>query len=222
MGDGEMIPTPSPPPLPHLARPHPRMRSRYDVVVVGSGYGGAFAASRLARAGRSVCLLERGRELTAGDFPSTMLAAARQLQVRTGDRRRGPATGLFDLRAGHDLSVIVGCGLGGTSLINAGVALRPPAWVYDDPRWPAALRGQTRGPAELDPYFDAAERMLGSTPYPDDWPEPTKLTALRKAAAGVGASVTRPKLNVTFTAGPTPPASPRPPARCAATAWPAA
>jgi cholesterol oxidase len=197
-----MSPTPTPPPLPHLSNPHHRMRSRYDVVVVGSGYGGAIAASRLARAGRSVCLLERGREMTAGDFPSTMLEAARQLQVRTGGRRRGPATGLFDLRAGHDLSVLVGCGLGGTSLINAGVALRPPAWVYDDPRWPAALRGKTRGPAELGPYFDAAERMLGSTPYPEDWPEPTKLAALRKAAEGVGATVVRPKLNVTFTAGP--------------------
>jgi cholesterol oxidase len=199
--DRGMTPTPTPPPLPRLSSPHHRMRGRYDVVVVGSGYGGAIAASRLARAGRSVCLLERGRELTAGDFPRTMLEAARQLQVRTGDRRRGPATGLFDLRAGHDLSVIVGCGLGGTSLINAGVALRPPAWVYDDPRWPAALRGRS-GPAELGPYFEAAEHMLGSTRYPDDWPEPTKLAALRKAAEGVGASVVRPKLNVTFTAGP--------------------
>jgi cholesterol oxidase len=178
------------------------MRERYDVVVVGSGYGGAIAASRLARAGRSVCLLERGRELLPGDFPSTLVEAAGQLQVRTRARRLGRATGLFDLRAGHDLSVMVGCGLGGTSLINAGVALRPPARIFEDDRWPAALRGSEAGPAELAPYFSAAERMLGSAPYPADWPEPTKLTALGRAASGVGATVQRPRINVSFTDGP--------------------
>ncbi|HET6952814.1 MAG TPA: GMC family oxidoreductase N-terminal domain-containing protein [Acidimicrobiales bacterium] len=178
------------------------MRDRYDVVVVGSGYGGAIAASRLARAGRSVAVLERGRELRAGDFPATAFQALRQLQVRRGDRRFGRRAGLFELRAGHDLSVMLGCGLGGTSLINAGVALRPPDWVYDDVRWPTALRGRTRGPAELAPHFAEAERMLGSTPYPDDWPVPTKLAALERAAAGVGAGVTRPNLNVTFAPGP--------------------
>ncbi|HZM29851.1 MAG TPA: GMC family oxidoreductase N-terminal domain-containing protein [Acidimicrobiales bacterium] len=192
----------TPPPRPRLSRPHHRLRERYDVVVVGSGYGGAIAASRLARAGRSVCLLERGRELLPGDFPRTMVEAAGQLQVRKAARRLGRATGLFDLRAGHDLSVLVGCGLGGTSLINAGVALRPPKRIYDDDRWPTALRGQDTGPAELAPYFSAAERMLGSSPYPDDWPEPTKLTALATAAGGVGATVLRPRINVTFTDGP--------------------
>jgi cholesterol oxidase len=194
--------TDAPPPRARLSRPHHRMRERYDVVVVGSGYGGAIAASRLARAGRSVCLLERGRELLPGDFPRTIVEAAGQLQVRRAARHLGRATGLFDLRAGHDLSVLVGCGLGGTSLINAGVALRPPERVYDDERGPTALRGRDTGPAELAPYFSAAERMLGSTPFPDDWPEPTKLTALAKAAGGVGATVQRPRINVTFTDGP--------------------
>lgn len=195
-------------PQPTLSRPHVHMRERYDVVVVGSGYGGAIAASRFARAGRSVCVLERGREMQAGDFPATAVGAVRQLQVRLGARRLGRATGLFDLRAGDDLSVLVGCGLGGTSLINAGVALRPPAWVYDDERWPTALRGTDRGPGELDPYFSAAERMLGSTPYPDDWPRPTKLAALERAADGVAAArggpavARRPPINVTFADGP--------------------
>jgi cholesterol oxidase len=171
-------------------------------VVVGSGYGGAITAARLARAGRTVCVLERGRELRTGDFPDTPLSALRQLQVRRGGRRLlGRTTGLFDLRAGHDLSVMVGCGLGGTSLINAGVALRPPAWVYDDDRWPEALRGD-RGPRSLARYFAEAERMLGSTRYPDDWPEPPKLRALNTAAGGIGARAERPRINVTFTDGP--------------------
>ncbi|HEX6419152.1 MAG TPA: GMC family oxidoreductase N-terminal domain-containing protein [Acidimicrobiales bacterium] len=196
------------PPSPRLSRPHSEMRERYDVVVVGSGYGGAITASRLARAGRSVCVLERGREIRAGEFPDNLLQAARQVQVQRGSRRLGSRTGLFDLRAGGDLSVVVGCGLGGTSLINAGVSLRPPAWVFDDERWPSALRLANGGPAELDPYFAAAERMLGATPYPDHLPTPSKLTVLERAAAGAATATGAPvaaervPVNVSFAAGP--------------------
>jgi cholesterol oxidase len=177
------------------------MQATYDVVVVGSGYGGAIAASRLARTGRSVCLLERGREIAAGEFPDTLARAACQLQVTSGGRRLGSRTGLFDLRAGNDLNVVVGCGLGGTSLINAGVALRPPDWVFDDDRWPTDLRGQA-GRAGLAPYFARAETMLGSTPYPETWEEPTKLGALRRGVGGIRETVTRPPINVTFDDGP--------------------
>jgi cholesterol oxidase len=181
-----------------LSLPLDRLRERYEVVVVGSGYGGAIAASRLARLGRSVCVLERGRELRPGDYPDTPWRALRQLQVRTPRRRIGSRSALFELHADHEVSVVVGCGLGGTSLINAGVALRPPAWVFDDERWPAELRG--RGDA-LAPYFERAERMLGSAPYPEEWPDPVKLTALAMAAEGVSATVERPRINVTFDAG---------------------
>jgi cholesterol oxidase len=182
-----------------LSLPLDRLRERYEVVVVGSGYGGAIAASRLARMGRSVCVLERGRELRPGDYPDTPWRALRQFQVRTPRRRLGPRSALFELHADDEVSVMVGCGLGGTSLINAGVALRPPAWVFDDERWPAELRG--RGSDALAPYFERAEHMLGSTPYPDDWPEPAKLAALEVAAEGVAATVERPRINVTFEAG---------------------
>lgn len=48
--------------FPRISRPVPMMRVEYDVVVVGSGYGGAVAASRMARAGKSVCVLELGKE----------------------------------------------------------------------------------------------------------------------------------------------------------------
>lgn len=186
---------------PRLSLPIDRVRVHYDVVVVGSGYGGAIAASRFARAGRSVCVLERGREIRTGQFPDTAWGALRELQLRSRGRRRlGSPSGLFDLHTGYDLSVLVGCGLGGTSLINAGVTLRPPAWVFDDERWPATLRG--RGATELEPYFRRAERMLGSKPYPVDAPHLPKHAALGRAAGALGAEVGRPPVAIAFSDGP--------------------
>ena len=111
----------------------PALRPHYDVVVVGSGYGGGVAASRLARAGRSVAVLERGREIPTGEFPSRFPDLRGDMQVRGSRLRIGPSTGLFDVRFGADMHVLVGCGVGGGSLINAGVALTPDPRVFADP-----------------------------------------------------------------------------------------
>ena len=64
-----------------LAKSLTAIQPHYDVVVVGSGYGGGIAASRLARCGRSVCLLERGREFLPGDFPKSFGEANREFQA---------------------------------------------------------------------------------------------------------------------------------------------
>src|SRR5215510_13682128 len=127
------------------ATPRPPLASPADdlldgatatVVVIGSGYGGGIAASRLARAGQKVVVLERGKEWRAGDFPTGPHEAAAQLQVDSPAGRFGARTGLYDLRNNAQVDVVVGCGLGGTSLINASVSLEPAAAVFDDPRWP--------------------------------------------------------------------------------------
>jgi cholesterol oxidase len=110
---------------------------RYDVVVVGSGYGGGIAASRLARAGRSVCVLERGKELQPGEYRSKQLGAVEEMQLELEDHRVGSRTGLYDLRFNGDFAALVACGLGGTSLINANVALEPEPRVFENPVWPA-------------------------------------------------------------------------------------
>ena len=107
-----------------LSSPTDAIKSAYDVVVVGSGYGGGVAASRLARAGLSVCVIERGREFLTGEFPSRLPELRRELQINGGKMRSGRRTGLFDFHLGSDIHVLIGCGLGGGSLINAAVGLQ--------------------------------------------------------------------------------------------------
>lgn len=71
------------------------MRPEYDVVVVGSGYGGAVAASRMARAGKSVCLLELGKERWPGEYPVDFLSAAPEIHV-SGNIENCPKLAEFD------------------------------------------------------------------------------------------------------------------------------
>ena len=182
-----------------LSRPVDQIQAHYSAVVIGSGYGGAIAAARIARAGRDVCVLERGKELHPGEYPNSALSAAREIQVHTAKADHGSPVGLFDFQVGPDVTVLTGCGLGGTSLINASVALEPSDAIFADDRWPAPLR---QHPEVLRPFMSAAREMLGSNPYPQSWPELPKLQALEQAAAGLGRQVVRPDLNVTFTSGP--------------------
>ena len=89
------------------------IKSHYPVVVVGSGYGGGIAASRLSRAGQQVCVLERGKEFQAGDFPDTLLEGRSELQTDKPEGHKGSRTALYDLRINKDINILVGCGLGG-------------------------------------------------------------------------------------------------------------
>lgn len=177
-----------------LSSPGGRLESSYDVVVIGSGYGGAIAASRFARAGQSVCVLERGLERHPGDFPETLSSGARDTQILTRSRHLGSRTALFDLRLDDEANVLVGCGLGGTSLINANVALRPRPDVLADPRWPAAIRAS----GALDSYFELAEQWLGSNTYPESEPSLPKLETLGQIADALDAPLQRAPINVTF------------------------
>lgn len=182
-----------------LSSPIESMKPHYTVVVVGSGYGGGIAASRLARAGQSVCVLERGKEFQPGEYPNRQLEALRELQVDTPLGHDGSPTGLYDLRVNEGISVFKGCGLGGTSLVNANVALRPEPRVFEDPRWPAAIRGDLD--QGLDDGYQRAEQMLQPTPYPDAFPALKKTAALQSSAEHMQAHFYRPPINVTFKDG---------------------
>jgi len=175
------------------------MLDHYSVVVVGSGYGGAIAAARIARTGRDVCILERGKEMHPGEYPNSGLSALREIQIHTPKGDHGAAAGMFDFRVDDDITVVTGCGLGGTSLINGNVALEPGDSIFMDERWPAPLRGRA---SVLRPFMRAAKEMLGSTPYPATWPDLPKLQVLERAAASLGRKVSRPDINVTFVDGP--------------------
>ncbi|WP_259765487.1 GMC family oxidoreductase N-terminal domain-containing protein, partial [Pseudomonas protegens] len=181
-----------------IATPISEIQEHYDVVVIGSGYGGGIAASRLSRAGRRVCLLERGREIQPGEYPNTLATATEELQVHDPDGHIGSRTGLFDLHVNAQQNVVVGCGLGGTSLINANVALEPEPGVFDDPRWPRAVR-EHRDTLLKEGYARARE-MLKPNPYPDSAPTLPKLQANQKSAEYLkqGAHFYKPPINVTF------------------------
>ena len=125
------------------------MADTYDVVVVGSGFGGGIAACRLAEAGHRVCVLERGRRFGREDFIDDPDDAPRLLW-----HEKANPGGLFDVRLLRDVSVITAAGVGGGSLVYANVQLPAPADVFER-GWPEAI---TR--AELDPWYALTEEAL--------------------------------------------------------------
>jgi cholesterol oxidase len=150
----------------------------YDVIIVGSGYGGAIAAAGLAGCMRhdeggevpvSVCVLERGREYLSGMFPARL--AELPLHFREG---------LFDIRVGADVSAVLASGVGGGSLINAAVMEEPrPAMLRD---WPQGVREDLFGR-----YYEEARQLLGAkgrTIGEHPLGKPAKLLAFESLAPG--------------------------------------
>lgn len=164
--------------------------ARFDVVVIGSGYGGAVTAARLAGPQRSVCVLERGKEWLPGDFPET---ASELSANRTSHTRLG----LLDLYTPErsDLDIVAASGIGGTSLINAAVSIRPEAQVYERPEWPRAIR-QAHAAGELEASYRAAENVLHPGKYTGG--DVRKTALLRALAAQRGGAFSYLPLNTTY------------------------
>ena len=163
------------------------VESTYDVVVVGSGFGGGVTACRLAEQGLRVCVLERGRRFGPGDFPDRPSQAPLAFWHPT----LNPG-GMLDLRLMKDLSVITAAGVGGGSLVYANVQLRAPADVFVQAPWPEAI---TR--SELDPYYDRTEDALQPRETPDI-PDLPKIRAFDAMAQRAGRTATRLPLAVHF------------------------
>lgn len=153
------------------------MKPVYDAVVVGSGFGGAITACRLAQAGRSVCVLERGKRWSNSDFPRSPGEVAKSFW------RDNKSCGFLDYRVFRRIDVIQGCGVGGGSLHYFNVHLRTPSEIFSSGAWPKEVNRLV-----LDPYYSLAEGMLGSLPLspPQGRALPLRTQAFREAAAAAG------------------------------------
>jgi cholesterol oxidase len=176
-----------------LSLPLSALKPRYDVIVVGSGYGGGVTASRLARAGKRVAVLERGREIATGDFPQKFSELKNEFQVTGANFRTGSEQAIYDVRLGRDMHVLVACGLGGGSLVNAGVSLIPDRRVFADDAWP----GQIAQDGTIEEGYRRAEQWLRPTADPRAR-EMTKYGVLDGAGQGLGGTMVAPRLAVSF------------------------
>jgi cholesterol oxidase len=169
--------------------------NRYDVVVVGSGFGGSITALRLAQAGKSVAVLERGRRYSPGQFPRDVTRTD-ELFWRHSSREK--AQGLYDVRFLSGIGTVAASGVGGGSLIYANIHVRPDAVVFEDPRWP---KSYTR--ASLEPYYDKVAKELSLAPVPESI-SLRKRNVLRRAALRMGRQVFDPPEAVSWTESPGP------------------
>ncbi|KAK4142292.1 cholesterol oxidase [Dichotomopilus funicola] len=196
--------------FPRLSKPVELLRGSYDVVVIGSGYGGGVAASRMARTGESVCLLERGKEKWPGEYPSGAIDAVKELHcsgnLAPGSLKGigvegGDPTGMFHLVLGRGQSALVGNGLGGTSLINANVFMEADKETLAMKAWPPEIREDVDA---LDKYYEKAAEVLDPQEYPAEWPELPKAKLLQKQAElmGLGDKFKRVRQTTRFINGP--------------------
>ena len=161
----------------------------YDVLVIGSGFGGSVTALRLTEKGYRVGVLEAGRRF---DDPSDPVPGQRHRSLpktswRTSKYLWAPSIGLTGIQRIHLLRgekdsrvlVLAGAGVGGGSLNYANTLYRPAEPFYDDPQWSHISDWR----AELAPFYDQAERMLGVTPNPTMTPADL---VMRKVADRMG------------------------------------
>ena len=129
----------------------------YDVLVIGSGFGGSVSALRLTEKGYKVGVLEAGRRFEPDSYPKTSWNIRRFLWA--------PALGCYGIQRINlldDAVILSAAGVGGGSLVYANTLYEPLAPFYDDPQWSHIADWR----AELAPYYDQAKRMLGVTENP--------------------------------------------------------
>ena len=129
----------------------------FDVVVIGSGFGGSVAALRLTEKNYKVAILEAGKRFNDKDFPKTSWRLRKFLFM--------PRLGLNGIQRIHvlpDVLVLAGAGVGGGSLVYANTLYKPPASYFEDKQW----RDITNWDQELSPWYDQASRMLGVAQNP--------------------------------------------------------
>jgi len=133
------------------------MVKNFDVVIIGSGFGGSVSALRLREKGYSVAVLEAGRRFRDKDFPKTSWRLRKFLYA--------PAIGCYGIQRIHvlpDVLILAGAGVGGGSLVYANTLYQPGDAYFNDPQWASI----TDWKSELEPWYDQARRMLGVVENP--------------------------------------------------------
>lgn len=146
----------------------------YDVVVIGSGFGGSVTALRLTEKGYRVGVLEAGRRYTNETLPKTSWRLRKFLWA--------PKLGLHGIQRItllKDVLILSGAGVGGGSLVYANTLYEPLGAFYDDHQW----RHITDWRDELAPFYDQAKRMLGVVQNPTITPSDV---AMKKVADELG------------------------------------
>ncbi|MGV0642737.1 GMC oxidoreductase [Mycolicibacterium sp. XJ879] len=133
------------------------MRPDYDVLIIGSGFGGSVSALRLTEKGYRVGVLEAGRRFADEDFAKTSWNLRKFLWA--------PKLGMYGIQRIHllrNVMILAGAGVGGGSLNYANTLYVPPDPFFNDPQW----KDITDWRAELMPHYDQAQRMLGVVTNP--------------------------------------------------------
>jgi cholesterol oxidase len=143
----------------------------YDFVIIGSGFGGSVSAYRLAEKGYSVLVLERGKRYNAEDFPKSNLNIFNSMWMPSIR-----CFGIFRLVFFKDLWLGSGAGVGGGSLVYASTHIKPPKAFFEGPEWCDLADWET----ELEPFYNVADRMLGTAENPRFWAADHQLYEIAK------------------------------------------
>jgi cholesterol oxidase len=164
------------------------MVDHYDVLVIGSGFGGSVSALRLIEKGYSVGVLEAGRRYADEDLPKTSWDVRKFLWApRLGCK------GIQRISKVGKVLVLAGAGVGGGSLNYANTLYQPSGPFYTDKQWGSI----TDWKAELDPWYDQARRMLGVVQNPTVTPSDEVMRAVAEDM-GVGHTFTLTPVGVFF------------------------
>jgi cholesterol oxidase len=192
----------------------PAENDHFEALVVGSGFGGSVMAYRLAEAGLSVAVLERGKSYPPGSFARTPFEMRNNFWLP-----KESCYGLFDAWSFDHIEALVSAGVGGGSLIYANVLIRKDERWFAQPgdrqpgdeAWPITRK-------DLDPHYDAVQSMIAPQTYPLEYQRNNKTAAMRAAACRLGIDETTydkidrtkpqwylPLLAITFRVGDEPP-----------------